>query len=55
MGPIWGQQDPGGPDVGPMNFAVWDILHSFVASVIIYRQDDKALCSHAIKQFANPR
>ena len=25
MGPIWGQQDPGGPHVGPMNFAVWGI------------------------------
>ena len=24
MGPIWGQQDPGGPHVGPMNFAIWD-------------------------------
>ena len=23
MGPIWGQQDPVGPHVGPMNFAVW--------------------------------
>ena len=23
MGPIWGQQDPGGPHVGPMNFAIW--------------------------------
>ena len=23
MGPIWGRQDPGGPDVGPMNFAIW--------------------------------
>ena len=22
MGPIWGQQDPGGPHVGPMNFAI---------------------------------
>ena len=28
MGPIWGRQDPGGPHVGPMNFAVWvNILH----------------------------
>ena len=26
MGPIWGQQDPGGPHVGPMNFAIW--VHS---------------------------
>ena len=24
MGPIWGWQDPGGPHVGPMNFAIWD-------------------------------
>ena len=24
MGPIWGRQGPGGPHVGPMNFAVWE-------------------------------
>ena len=23
MGPIWGQQDPGEPHVGPMNFDSW--------------------------------
>ena len=23
MGPIWGRQDPCGPRVGPMNFAIW--------------------------------
>ena len=23
MGRIWGQQDPGGPHVGPMKFAIW--------------------------------
>ena len=23
MGPIWGRQDPGGPYVGPMDFAIW--------------------------------
>ena len=22
MGPIWGRQDPGGPHIGPMNFAI---------------------------------
>ena len=27
MGPIWGQQDPGGPNVGPMNPAIWDHSH----------------------------
>ena len=26
MGPIWGRQDPDGPHVGPMNFAIWDVL-----------------------------
>ena len=28
MGPIWGWQDPGGPHVGPMNFAIWEAKHS---------------------------
>ena len=23
MGPIWGRQEPGGPHVGPMTFAIW--------------------------------
>ena len=23
MEPIWGRQDPDGPHVGPMNFAIW--------------------------------
>ena len=26
MGPIWGRQDPGGPHVGPINLAVWDVF-----------------------------
>ena len=25
MGLVWGLQDPGGPHVGPMNFAIWDV------------------------------
>ena len=25
MGPIWGRQDPGGPHVAPMNFAIWEL------------------------------
>ena len=24
MGPIWDQQDPGGPHVGPMDLAIWE-------------------------------
>ena len=29
MGPIWGQQDPDGPHVGPMNFAIWEGIPYF--------------------------
>ena len=28
MGPIWGRQDPGGPHIGPMNFAIWGATSS---------------------------
>ena len=28
MGPIWGRQDPGGPHVGPINFALWAIIQA---------------------------
>ena len=27
MGPIWGRQDPGGPHVSRMNFAIWDAFY----------------------------
>ena len=26
MGPRWGRQEPGGPHVGPMNFAIWGMI-----------------------------
>ena len=29
MGPIWGGQDPGGPHVGPMDFAIWEHMDMF--------------------------
>ena len=29
MGPIWGRQDPGGPHVDPMNFAIWADIYCF--------------------------
>ena len=32
MGPIWGRQDPGGPSVGPMNFAIWDAIWTHVVT-----------------------
>ena len=30
MGPIWGRKDPGGPHVGPMNFAIWVVFSNDV-------------------------
>ena len=26
MGPTWDRQDPGGPHVGPMYFAIWGLI-----------------------------
>ena len=34
MGPIWGRQDPGGPDVGPMNFAICDIAWNLFTGIM---------------------
>ena len=39
MGPIWGREDPGGPHVGPMNFAIWVVTPSFLCILkILQRQ-----------------
>ena len=53
IGPIWGQQDPGGPHVGPMNFAIWvgkffrqtscfsvclEFLHIFLMMIYVVNQ-----------------
>ena len=43
IGPTWGRQDPGGPHVGPMNFAIWgkycptfDIVASYLPIGNVY-------------------
>ena len=43
MGPIWGRHDPGGPNVGPINFALWG--HS-----IIWTNDNQVPWSHVASQ-----
>ena len=30
MVPIWGRQNPGGPHVGPMNFAIWGVFEIYL-------------------------
>ena len=29
VGPSWGRQDPSGPHVGHMNFAIWDVFWAY--------------------------
>ena len=33
MGPIWGRQDPGGPHVGPMNFAIRELFWRMICII----------------------
>ena len=40
MGPIWGRQDPGGPHVGHVNFAIWG------ATILVF--------CHAVKSLQLP-
>ena len=41
MGPIWGRQDPGGPHVGLMNFAIW-VFQAHLVHVI--KGNDRGSC-----------
>ena len=41
MGPIWGRQDPGGPHVGPMNFAIWVYSHRSYMTEEVFLVDTK--------------
>ena len=40
IGPTWGQEDPGGPIVDPMNLAIWAVLVQITAW---HRTGDKSL------------
>ena len=45
MGPIWGRQDPGGPHVDLINFAIWDgLLSSDIWSALVYQAEYKHFC-----------
>ena len=45
MGPTWGRQDPGGPHVGPMNFALWGLTSPLFKSNQIFLQCQKMVFS----------
>ena len=46
MGPIWALQDPGGPRVGPMYFAIWDVYEHVGAA-------DRPLFKPMVAQFTS--
>ena len=35
MGATWGRQEPGGPHVGPMNFAIWDAPVDTLSQIVV--------------------
>ena len=52
VGPIWGRQDPGGPHVGPMNFAIWVLLKDYIlpGALIWSEGEPDKYYSHIIRQ-----
>ena len=50
MGPIWGRQDPGGPHIGSMNFAIWAVTFSLVKFYFSAMQLVGVLTSQVIHQ-----
>ena len=45
MGSIWGQRDPGGPHVGPMDFAIWGGMAYIVYTRSCLPQRIKTTCA----------
>ena len=44
MGPIWGGQDPGGPHVGPMNFAIWEVIGIYSVTYMFISDLQVSVC-----------
>ena len=53
MGPIYGREDPGGPHVGPMNFAIWAAFH-LAAYVCTMATDQKLIGADKAYVLAQP-
>ena len=52
MVPIWGRQDPGGPHVSPMNFAIWVVAScDDVTVTLIYNEIQSPRGQHSILVF----
>ena len=53
MGPIWGRQDPGGPHVGPMNFAIWGSKGGYRSQPLWKKYKVIAICYFNLTCFIN--
>ena len=53
MGPFWVRQDPGGPHVGPMNFAIWVIFSERCLYYELWRRAD-VYFQMLLKCYSNP-
>ena len=42
MGPIWGRQDPGGPHVGPIIFAIWVWIIEYIVNIFTDKQSGRS-------------
>ena len=54
MGSIWGRQDPGGPHIGPVNFAIWVVLYGVSSEVFDYSTIAKFADIHVINVMTKP-
>ena len=55
MGSIWGRQDPGGPHVGPMNFAIWDVIMVAVDHLALHQDDSMTVVTPPVNNIDYPR
>ena len=49
MGPAWGRQDPGGPHVGHINFAIWEVYQHTGCKWLVHgtkHRKDKRVSRH---------
>ena len=49
MGPIWGRQDPGGPHVGPMNFAICADCNKWLHGQVLRKVFKLIFIPHALE------
>ena len=59
MGPISGRQGPGGPHVGPKNFAIWVNMLNMIRTLLMVwsslpRHNSPAKCSHVYIDLVSP-